>query len=140
MPIERLPEFDVKVLLDNLKDEYNPPLDFSVNLNLYCKKLAENAFFCIAKIDSVLAGMIAYYKNLEKKQIYITQLCVPKKFSGHGIACIMLGILKDEYKMTFNSMGLEVRKNNQKAFYVYEKCGFHILEDRGAKVLMEMNM
>lgn len=85
-------------------------------------------------------GFIAYYKNKQKNQVYITLICVDGIFQSHGIGGKMLDHLVGLINRTrgeFDTIALEVNKKNYKALRFYTKHGFTRIEDRGEKVLME---
>lgn len=86
-------------------------------------------------------GFTAFYKNKELKQIYVTLICVDKRFQGQGIGGKMLMTLATSFKSEgFNTIALEVVKANDAAYHFYKKYGFIELEDRGKKFLMLKNI
>ena len=93
--------------------------------------------------EDELLGFTAYYFNSEKREIYITLICVDSSFQAHGIGGRMLEHIvscakaHDEY---YNFIALEVNKQNGKAKRFYQKHGFIEQEDRGEKLLMVKNI
>lgn len=57
-----------------------------------------------------------------------------------GIGSKMLSFLENSYKGQYDTIGLEVVKENLKAFSFYTKLGFSIKEDRGKKYLMHKTL
>ena len=90
-----------------------------------------------------LLGFTAYYLNSEKHQIYITLICVDSGHQAHGIGGKMLEHIEARVQADgkqYNTIALEVNKQNGKAHRFYQKQGFKEQEDRGEKLLMVKNI
>lgn len=114
-----------------------PPISEVADLESYSHKLYTHASFvaCCA-VDGVRA-FTAFKKNMEAKQVYISLICVEKKFQGQGIGTEMLTMLSNLGSKGFTSIGLEVVKANVGAYHFYKKHGFKEQEDdRSEKFLM----
>ena len=89
--------------------------------------------------EDELLGFTAYYLNLGKHQIYITLICVDSGHQAHGIGGKMLEHIVTRIQTDdkpYNTIALEVNKQNGKAHRFYQKQGFIEQEDRGEKLLM----
>lgn len=93
--------------------------------------------------EDELLGFTAYYLNSANHQIYVTLICVDSIHQAHGIGGKMLEYLvariQTEDKL-YNTIALEVNKQNGKALRFYQKQGFKEQEDRGEKLLMVKNI
>lgn len=119
---------------------FTPPLSQSLDLEEYSAKLFNKANFVIYRDQGEIKGLIAYYNNKQKNQVYITLICVDGICQSHGIGSKMLDHLVGLINRTrgeFDTIALEVNKKNYKALRFYTKHGFIRIEDRGEKVLME---
>lgn len=116
-----------------------PPLSSEVDLKSYSLKLSLHAKFILYKNDNDSVGYTAFYLNDAVSQIYIPLICVFTEHQHEGIGSRMIELLEDEYKGRYETIVLEVVKENTKAYNFYIKQGFKILEDRGKKFLMVKN-
>lgn len=116
------------------------PLSKEVDLRTYAFKLSNFAGFLVYKKQGKIIGYIAYYKNIQERQIYIPLICVYPNFQHLGIGTQMLNKLEDTFKVDFNTLGLEVVKRNMKAYNFYIKHNFHTKEDRGKRYYMEKSI
>lgn len=87
-------------------------------------------------MDKVVAGVIAFYKNNEAKQLYIPYLITRLEYQGQGVASAMIQYMVNKFRDEYASIALEVNKTNQPAIHLYSKMNFIINEDRGNKYLM----
>lgn len=129
---------EVKALLENSGTLFTPPpyyLYSTQKLEEYSKKLSDFAYFILGKENDNVICFIAYYKNLQNMQFYVSLLCVQEKFQRNGLGHKMMEILSKN--KDFSSIGLEVNKVNTKAYNFYIKENFKIKEDRTDKFLME---
>lgn len=79
---------------------------------------------------------MAFYKNQEAKQLYVSIICVEKSFQRMGLGKQMVESLCKLKAGGFDTIGLEVVKTNIPAYNFYKKYGFREQEDRGEKFLM----
>ena len=112
--------------LDKCKNDFFPPLDQTVDLKDYSKKIARNAeqFECWA--DNELIGLIAaYFNNHEERIVFITNVSVAKEYKGLGIASyLMSNCINYARKKKFCKIELEVNKYAEAAVKLYNKYGF----------------
>lgn len=82
--------------------------------------------------------MVAVYKDKGNESAYIPFLWVDESCQGRGISKVIMTYLHDILqKEGYRTIGLEVNKNNTRAFNLYSRMGYLPKEDRGAKFLME---
>lgn len=115
---------------------FTPPHSTVVDLHEYSQKLATHAYFNFCYVNDTLAGVIAFYKNEDTKQIYIPYLLTRTEFQGKGVASAMLKHIDQTFHGHYTTIALEVNKTNLPAFRLYSKMNFIINEDRGNKYLM----
>jgi ribosomal protein S18 acetylase RimI-like enzyme len=119
---------------------FTPSLSKEIDLQTYAIKLSNFAGFLVCRKQGKIIGYIAYYKNIQARQIYIPLICVYPDFQHLGIGTQMLNKLEDTFKVGYHTLGLEVVKLNLKAYNFYIKHNFYTKEDRGKRYLMEKNI
>ena len=115
---------------------FDPPFSSSVDLTAYADKLFDNASFIIAQMNESIVGMIAYYKNEEKRLLYVPYFVVDNNFQGFSLGTSLLKEMEVQNVGRSDAISLEVLKSNRQAYSFYKHKGFRELEDRGAKFLM----
>ena len=111
----------------------------SLDIEAYAKKLSDKAEFVVCMDRNDLLGFTAYYLNSEACQIYITLICVDSAYQAQGIGGKMLAHITERAQtqdVPYNTVALEVNRQNGKAHRFYLKQGFVEQEDRGGKLLM----
>ena len=124
-------------LLFRFDNVFIPPFSCSIDLEQYAKKLQSHAFFICGVYNDNVVGLLAYYKNTEKNQLYIPYICVDPCMQGWGIGSEMIDFLVNKCFPLFSSIALEVLKTNVLGLSFYEKNDFHIIEDHGEKFLLK---
>lgn len=79
---------------------------------------------------------MAYYRNDEQQQLYVTNVCVDSAYQHKGIGSRLFESLESLSALGYTTIGLEVVKTNIKAYNFYRKHQFVVQEDRGTKLLM----
>ena len=115
---------------------FDPPFSSSVDLTAYADKLFDNASFIIAQMNESIVGMIAYYKNEEKRLLYVPYFVVDNNFQGCSLGARLLKEMEANNIGESYAISLEVLKSNRKAYSFYKRNGFMESEDRGVKFLM----
>lgn len=105
---------------------------------LYADKLINKAVIFEAWVDTELAGCCAcYMNNPQGRAAYISYIGVNECYKRIGIGTKLIN--RVEYvaiSNRFNSIELEVYKNNLSALSFYSKHGFVSIEDRSDRLLM----
>ena len=124
-------------LLNKFSMEFDPPLSSRVDIKAYAEKLSRYANFLIAEEQNRVIGYLAFYKNQNAMELYITSLCVSNTYRGKGIGKKLLDHLCNiGLSEGYPSISLEVRKNNKNAFGFYKKMQFEISQTRSETILM----
>ena len=134
--------FEIKgrnVILDILRefDEvFTPSLSSTVgDIEAYADKLAEKAYFFVAKKKEEVVGIMAGYEgdqeNKEEKEAYISLLGIKSKYQKTLSNGIIIGKLfqfsKEEGKKRgIKKVRIEVRNDNVHAIELYKKVGLKI--------------
>ena len=107
-------------------DSFNPPLSTYINVDLYAKKILENAITFEAWSGEKLIGLVAtYFNNFHTKIGFVTNLSLLKEYQGIGIASLlMINVINYGGDNGFVRVDLEVKKINTKAIKFYKKKGF----------------
>ena len=128
---------DVLHLLNEFNEMFNPPLSSKVDIKVYAEKLSRYAHFLIAEEESQTIGYLAYYKNQNVKELYITSFCVSDEYRRKGMGKKLLNYLYDiGVAEGYLNISLEVRRNNETAIEFYKKMQFEISQTRDETFLM----
>ena len=105
----------------------------------YLAKVAGLATTLVVKIDGEVAGAISYYDNdAEGKRAFITQVMTAPGFQGRGVGTRLLAECEFEcMRQGMETLGLEVRRDNDGAKRLYERCGFMVCGKTETGWLME---
>jgi ribosomal protein S18 acetylase RimI-like enzyme len=101
-----------------------------VDIQDYSKKLREHASTVEAWDEDKLVGLIAVYCNdYDQKNAFITNVSVLPEYMRKGIAINLMNatIAFVQSSKDFDSIFLEVNKNNSKAIMLYKKCNFETI-------------
>jgi ribosomal protein S18 acetylase RimI-like enzyme len=131
---------DIILHLKTCNNEFIPKLDTRVNLEEYSQKINQNAVTFEAWNKLELIGLIAAYFNQEKCG-FISNVSVVKNHSGIGIASKLL-LMCIEYAKSnkFNTLRLEVNKENNPAIYFYRKYNFIEIEKTIDSLIMHLKL
>lgn len=112
------------------------------DIDMYLQKLGSRAEIVSDSIDGRCRGFIAYYCNdIESKKAFITLVLVDPKDRGLGLGqALTTFVLNIAKHRGFTSCLLEVNKNNQTAYKIYIAQGFHLVEERGEMLLLEVDL
>ena len=108
---------------------YEPPIWVRMeDYDGYLAKVASHATTLLLKIDGLVAGGISFYDNDDDTgRGFITQVMTAPEFQGRGVGTRL--IAECEAECLANGMvtiGLEVRRDNDGAKRLYERCGFTV--------------
>ena len=130
--------------LSRVHKEYFPNLDLEYDLVAYSEKLASKANAIVAYAngleDELLGGAFGYCNDLASQDAYLSffgkVLDSPKGLATmlHREFCIMA------QEAGMRTIALEVRKTNLHAIAFYNKAGYMLRADHGAKNLMSMQI
>jgi ribosomal protein S18 acetylase RimI-like enzyme len=136
---QKLSSEKVLSLLRQAENSFAPPLSHNIpyTLHEYANKLSENAMFVVCIDDDEIIGFTAYYINTEGRYVYIPQIWVSDQYQRRGIGSLMVDNMIESLPNTIESIRLEVRKNNEKAYSFYLKCMYSVIELKNGKYLME---
>lgn len=126
-----------KQLIEHLeicKNNFIPPLDKTVDISSYAKKINELSINFEAWAGNVLAGLVAvYFNDYVNRTAFITNVSTVKQYSGNGIASRLLqNCIHHAEHNSFKYINLQVSKDNAGAVALYSKSGFvKIMEEAG---------
>lgn len=137
--IKMATETDIYSHLVACNNNFIPPLDKSINLIEYSKKLFEKSVTFEVWSDNILIGLVAsYFNNLVSKSAFITNVSVMTNFSGLGIASnLILMCIEYAKKNDFVEINLEVHRDNISAIKLYEKFKFFSCGNKNDLMLMK---
>lgn len=124
--IREMQESDIKEIADLEKECFSEP--WSEN-SLRDELTNETARFYVLRDSEKLLGYIG--ANNICNEVYITNVAVNSKCRGKGYGEILVKhlIKQSEAERAF-FITLEVRKSNENAIKLYEKCGFKLIGER----------
>lgn len=111
-----------------------------VDIEVYLAKLAAKAEILSDSVADRCRGFVAFYCNDQvMKRAFITMVIVNPGDRGMGIGRALVACVLDlARRRGFTSCRLEVDKTNEPARAMYRTLGFGVIEDHGAKDLMEI--
>lgn len=119
---------------------YEPPIwERMESYDAYLAKVAGLATTLAVEIDGEIAGGISFYDNDDDaKRGFITQVMTAPEFQGLGVGTRLLAECEAEcVRKSMETLGLEVRRDNDGARRLYERCGFEICGKTETGWLME---
>lgn len=131
---KRLTQHEIRALLVSLDPAFVERLAETINVEDYCRKLSDNAFFEIAESNGDVVGAVAFYEN--PLAIYITYVCVSAAQRQKGIACQLMDSVCRYADGQQKPVSLEVRISNERARRIYEKVGFMVKSTNNEKIFM----
>lgn len=124
-------------MLSEFNMEFDPHLSSYVDIKEYAKKLSRSASFLIAEEQGRVIGHLAFYKNQNAMELYITSLCVFNAYRGKGVGKQLLNYLCDiGLSEGYTNISLEMRKDNKNTLGFYKKMQFEISQTRSETILM----
>lgn len=136
----RLSEKQAEALLLDFDRAFDPALHVELDLLNYCKKLASNAFFVLAKEGMETIGFIAYYLNVEGHFCYIPLAAVAKGKRNEGRGRLMFQYLYSLMDSSMDTIRLEVLKSNVGALGFYLNEGFTLVGERDVRSILEKSL
>lgn len=105
----------------------------------YLAKVACFATTLIFKIVGEIAGGISFCDNdAETKRGFISQVMTMPEFQGRGVGTRLFAECEAEcLRKGMSVLGLEVRRDNDSAKRLYERCGFAVCGKTETGWLME---
>ena len=124
--IREMQESDIKEIADLEKECFSEPWS---EASLRDELTNETARFYVLRDNEKLLGYIG--SNNICNEVYITNVAVNKDCRGKGYGKILVNhlIKQSEVEKAF-FITLEVRKSNENAIALYEKCGFKLIGER----------
>ncbi len=88
---------------------------------------AKHAQCLVVKVEidgkEIIGAYIIFWTVVD--EVHLHNLAVRKEFRRQGLACNLMGLMKDiAGQVGISRLTLEVRENNAAALRLYEKCGF----------------
>jgi len=122
--------------LESCKNDFTPKLQSYINLTEYSQKMFTSATRFERFEDNELVGLIAAYDNNLDKTGFITNVSVKKSYYGSGMSQSLLNeCIKYYTDKKFNSINLEVFRQNKKAIAFYVKHNFKIINNNEEKIV-----
>ncbi len=124
--IREMTEDDIKDIAELEKDCFSEPWS---ETSLRDELTNETARFYVLRDTKELLGYIG--SNNICSEVYITNVAVSSNYRGKGYGKILVNhlIKQSELERAF-FITLEVRKSNENAIKLYEKCGFKLIGER----------
>lgn len=94
-----------------------------------------NAEFSMILFENKKVGRLIV--NRAEDEIRLVDIAILPEFRSLGIGSKIIGDLFLEAEKSNKPIGLQVEKNNQKAFHLYQKLGFEIVGENDMYISME---
>lgn len=132
----------IEELLNDVSDDFTPPLKEEIKLNEYAEKITRHATIFSIIEGGKLAGFIAVYCNDPEKQVaYVTMLAVSKSHRINGIGTQLIEMTVDYLKkIGFGKITLEIYKTNLRAVNFYRGLGFLIEKETDKSFIAYKNL
>ncbi len=125
-------------LLNEFDMEFSPHLSSYVDIKEYAEKLSRYANFLIAEEHGRVIGHLAFYKNQNAMELYVTALCVLNAYRGKGVGKQLLNYLCNiGLSKGYTNISLEMRRDNKNTLGFYKKMQFEISQTRSETILMK---
>lgn len=113
-----------------------------IEIEAYLLKLGEHAEILSDSSGGRCRGFVAFYCNDKMtKRAFITSVLVDPRDRGLGIARALVTCVLDLVRRRgFTSCRLEVAAENTAACAMYRHLGFHIVENRPGRDLLEIQL
>ena len=127
---------EVYGLLVRSDKDFDPCLSEALDLKAYAEKWSRLARQIVAIENDTVVGCLVYSLNEQDRRVYIPHFWTDREFRRQGVGKGMFQHLLTNTGDGFDSVELEVLKDNAPAVSFYESLGFLPKEDRGDKWLM----
>lgn len=133
--LKRITELlSVHELLEQFNSEFSPPLSTRIqSFDLYADKLVKYAFVFAAfsaGTPEAVGFCVIYANDQNTKKAYISQLGVKQEFQGLGVGKLLINeAIRIALDQGMKELGLEVRKDNDKAIQFYKHFLFNVYSD-----------
>ncbi len=124
--------------LQDVNRSFVPILSSTVNLEFFAKKIYDNTIRFEAWHNQKLVGLLsAYFNNPTTKNGFINHIAIENFYQSQGISKnLMTRCMEYGINNGFESIRLEVSKDNHIARRLYEKSGFRVSVEQITKVQM----
>jgi ribosomal protein S18 acetylase RimI-like enzyme len=121
-------EQDLVNFLNEIDNDFIPKISDTYNILEYTRKLLKHAELFIAKSDTKIIGIIAFYCNdVNKENSHIPVLGIYKSHRGLGLGSKLLTLVIDYVNtLGFKTVSIETWKGSP-AQFLYKKHGFKII-------------
>jgi ribosomal protein S18 acetylase RimI-like enzyme len=110
--------------LQSLGDEFTRALKKTVQIDDYARKLSQLSNMNGMYIDQDLVGLVAYYQNIEIKELFISHVGVVPNWQKNGFAVELVNSVISE--SSGFRIRLEVAQENFAARRLYESLNFKV--------------
>ncbi len=124
----------------------------SLTINFADPRLSETAFQS-SLADAIERGVVFAYRigeelygwlwlaYMDESRVHVRQIEVVKRYWGQGVGkTIMRDAIAMAIEQGCRMMTLNVTKSNQRAVGLYSGLGFEVVEDKGARQLMRLDL
>lgn len=107
--------------------KYQPTSIFSAMTSFPWPLRKHISLFCLLRFF-ILLQILDH--TLEKKECYISDFAISPDYQKQGIGHKLLNYAQNEFVSQHNCerLSLHVASSNQRAFHLYEKCGFKVVQ------------
>ena len=135
-------ELQIKELLEDIGEDFIPPLSDTLNIEEYSKKMShKSTIFSVYDEGKLVAFMSVYCNDLENKIAYGTMLAVVKTHRVYGLGPNLIKTTVDFLKKkSFKVFRLEIYKSNPRVITLYKRLKFQIVQETENSVFVELSL
>jgi ribosomal protein S18 acetylase RimI-like enzyme len=133
---------DIKDLLVEVDNDFTPHLSDKLNLDVYCRKIAEKAVLFTVREAGKISGLVAVYCNdAAADSAFVTMVAVRKAARSTGLGTALLrNSIAYAARAGFKTMRLEIYKTNPGLRFYYGRLGFTVSNESDMSVFMELDL
>jgi len=133
---------ELKNLLDEIDDDFKPPLSSCLNLHDYAQKMYKCAtIFSVHDEGKLVAAMAVYSNDPNRAVAFGTMLAVSKSHRIYGLGPSLIKITTDYLKKkSFKIFKLEIYKTNPRVIMLYKRLKFVITSETEHTVFVELKL
>jgi ribosomal protein S18 acetylase RimI-like enzyme len=133
---------DVKDLLVEVDNDFKPSLSTKLDLDIYCRKIAEKAVLFTVYDAGKMTGLVALYCNdSAADSAFITMVAVRKTVRSTGLGTALLrNAITYAARARFKTVRLEIYKTNPGLRSYYSRLGFAVAGESDMSVFMTLDL
>jgi len=133
---------ELKMLLEEIDNDFIPPLSSTRNLDDYASKMYKNStIFSVHEEGKLVAAMAVYSNDPNRNIAFGTMLAVGKSHRIYGLGPSLIKSTIDYLrKKSFSTFRLEIYKTNPRVITLYKRLKFIIISETDDTVFVQLSL